>query len=128
MHDRASQTVVVSEVHTVDQEPVIGAEPGQSGGGISIVDALGDMDVHADAVAQRQLSSRGQCVVGAREGSVDAHHRSPASGEEAVVLLESSTCAIGTVPVGDPVARDHPHPDLGTCLSDHTQRALDRMW
>ena len=50
-----------------------------------------------------------------------------ALAQEPVVLLQPAACAVGAVAVGDAVAGDHTHADLGAGVGDHAQRSLDRV-
>ncbi len=119
--------MVVGQVHAVDQQPVVGGQSGEAIDGAGVVRTLGDVDVHPDAVAGGEFGGRGERVVGAGECGVHADHAPPTLAQESIVLLQAPTCAVGAVTVGDPVARDHAHADLGAGVGDHTQRSLDRV-
>ena len=70
MFDRGLWAIVprqrAVEVDAVDEQPIVGGERLEPGAGIAIGEALGDMDVHADAEVGGQLGGRTQRLVASR--------------------------------------------------------------
>ena len=72
-----------------------------------------------------QAGGRRERVVGARERGVDADEAAPAGAQEALVLGQAATGAVGAVAVGDAVGADDADADLGTGVGDDVEAALD---
>ena len=118
----------------MDHQPVVGGHRREALRRIDVVDALRDVDVHADAVRHCQRRSRLERFVTARERGMDADHAAGhaagppvlrALAQVPVVLLEPAAGTVGAVTVGDAVTRRHPHADLGARVGDHRQGSLD---
>ena len=111
----------------MDEHPVVAGEPREALGRGCIVGALRDVDVHAHAMASREVGGGGQRVVRTREGGVHADHASPALAQVSIVLVDPSARAVRAVPIGHPVARVDADTDLGAGIGDDGQRTLDRV-
>ncbi len=127
MHDRAPQSVIVGEVHAVDEQPVIGAQPSEPLDGACVVGAFGNVDVHADTVAPCEFGRRHKGVVAAGERCVHPHHAAPTRGQEPLVLGESSTRPVGAMAIGDPIRGNDAHAHLGARIGDDRERSVDRV-
>ena len=125
VHEGALESVVSGQVHTVDEQPALIAEAGQPIGGVGVGGAFRHVNVHTHVVPAGQVGRRGQRVIGAGEGRVDADVATAACGEVALVLCEAALGPVGAVTVGDAVAAAHPHADLGARPGNHVERALD---
>jgi hypothetical protein len=125
VRDRAGELAV--EQDTVDEQPVVAGQCGEASGGAGVVGSLGDVDMDPDAEVGGEPSRGGEGVVRARERGVDADQSLAAGTQEALVLGEATAGAVGPVAVGDAVGADDPHADVGTGVSDHVERALDRV-
>ena len=75
----------------------------------------------ASPAAASSVSSR------ARERGMHADQPAPTGAQEALVLGQPAARPVGTVPIGHAVRADHAHADLGACLGDHVEAALDRV-
>jgi len=70
--NRASQTVLVSQVDAMDDQPVVGSQVAETVSGRRVDLPLGDMYVDPDAVVDGQASRRFEGAVRAGEGGVDS--------------------------------------------------------
>ena len=125
VHDGAGQ--LAFEVHGVGEDPPIVGAAGEARARRGVDGVFGDVHVHADAEIGREAAHRVERLVGERERRVRADEPAPARAQEPLVLGEAGLGAVGAVAIGDLVAAQHAHADLGARLRDHVEAALDRV-
>ena len=123
--DRPGEVAV--EPDAVDEQPVVGREPGEPLPRGGVLRTLGHVDVHAAAEITRQPGGRMERLVGAGEGGVHADHSAATGAQEPLVLGEPAAGAIGAVAISHAVGAHHAHADLGAGVGDDVEAALDRL-
>ena len=125
--NRASQTVLVSQVDAMDDQPVVGSQVAEAVSGRRVDLPFGNVDVDPDAVVDGQAGRRFEGAVRAGEGGVDADHAPTPLDQKPFVLGQATSGPVRTVAVGDPVGARHPDPHSGTGLGDDAQRPFDGL-
>ena len=127
VHEGAAKTVIVRQVDAVDDQPVVITVIDEPLPGVGI--AFRNVHMHPDVVLSRQLRRRGDRVVGAGEGGMQADISLAFTvAQEPIVLGQAGSSTLGAVTVGDTVRARDPNADLLTGVGDHRERALDRIW
>ena len=113
-------------MHAVSQYPRVLRQVFDPFGGFGVLGTLVDMYVNPDPVALGQPGCGRQQLVATGERGVDTDQAPPACAQEPVVFFQAATGVVRTMAVCDSVGRDHPNPDLGDCVGNDRQAALQR--
>ena len=110
MKNRALQLMVCRQMNTMSKQPVVTGQTTEFLRCLDVVNPLGNMDVDTNSQILCKTGRGLQGLLGASKGRMDANEPKTTGLDEAFILGQPATGAVGTVPIRDSVSRENPDP------------------